>query len=164
MFGAPKALPCRTAMRNETLEIDLEDFWNRNTICRGKRLAAYKGRAQQTGWLVRGGHPDQVVRIGIVELIARALVKHVRIEAIGAKQRDTMLAVGPLPLQPRELRCQRNDLLVEFEPRVQPILTGIGVDPEIADQRRRHRVEGKPGQERFQSRTRDHARSMRWSG
>ncbi len=67
-----------------------------------------------------------------------------------------LLAFGPLALQPGELRGQRDDLLVEFLSGVEPVLAGIGVGAEIADQEPRHRVEGEPGEDRFESATRDH--------
>ncbi len=46
--------------------------------------------------IVRLDDPNQIVRIGIVELKARALVQHVRVDPVGAQQRDPLLAVGAL--------------------------------------------------------------------
>ena len=106
----------------------------------------------QFGWI----DPNQIVRIGVVELIACALVEHVRVDPVGSQQRDTLLALGALPLQPRQFRRQRDDFLIELLPRIQPILAGIGVDAEIADDRRRHRIEGEPGQQGFESVAGDH--------
>src|SRR5260370_1284172 len=100
---------------------------------------------------------DQEI-IALTSELARALVEHIRVDPVGAQQRDALLALGTLPLQPRQFRCQRDDLLVELLPRIQPILAGIGIDAEIADHRRRHRVEGKPGEQGFESRARDHDR------
>ncbi len=54
------------------------------------------------------------MRIDVVELIARALVEHVGIDPVGPQQRDPLFALGALLLQPRQLRGQRDDLLVEF--------------------------------------------------
>src|SRR2546430_7226164 len=105
---------------------------------------------------VRIDRSNQVARIGVVELVARALVQHVRVDAVGSQQRDTLLALRALALQPRQFGCQRDDLLIELLPRVQPVLTGIGIDAEIADYRGCHRIEGKPGQQGFESRARDH--------
>src|SRR5215472_12186152 len=103
-------------------------------------------------------HPDQIVRVGIVKLKPRTLVQHVGIDPVRTQQRHPLLALGALFLQARKLRGERDDLLVEFLPRVEPVLAGIGVDAEIADHRRRHRIEGKAGQDRFESGTGDHGR------
>ena len=54
------------------------------------------------------------MRIDVVQLIARALVEHVRIDPVGPQQRDPLFARGPFLLQPRQLGGQRDDLLVEF--------------------------------------------------
>ena len=43
---------------------------------------------------VRIDVPNQVVRIGIVELIARAFVEHIRIDPVGSQQRDPLLTLG----------------------------------------------------------------------
>src|SRR3977135_866988 len=106
--------------------------------------------------LVRIDGPNQIARIGVIELEARTLVEHVRVDPVGPKQRNPLLALGALPFQPRPLRRQRDDFLIEFLPRIQPIFAGIGVDAEIADHQRRHRVEGKPGEQGFESGARDH--------
>src|SRR3954469_9070087 len=81
---------------------------------------------------VRIDRSNQVARIGIIELVARALVEHVRVDPIGSQQRETLLALPALPLQPHQFGCQRDDLVIELLPRVQPVLAGIGIDAEIA--------------------------------
>jgi hypothetical protein len=81
---------------------------------------------------VRVGHADQIVRIDVIELIARTLVEQVGVDPVGSQQRDPLLALGPLLLQPRQFGGQRDDLLIELLPRIQPILAGIGIDAEIA--------------------------------
>jgi hypothetical protein len=67
-------------------------------------------------------HPNQIVRSGIVELVARSLVMHVGVEPVGSQERDGMLAVGALALEPRQLIGERDDLLVELLARVKPYL------------------------------------------
>jgi len=69
------------------------------------------------------------MRVGIIELIARALIEHVGIDPVGPQQRHALLSPGTLPLQSRELAGQRNDLLIEFLPRIQAVFAGIGVEP-----------------------------------
>jgi len=69
-------------------------------------------------------HSHEVMRIGIVELEACALVKHVRVDPVRAQQRDAFFALGPLLLQPRQLGGQGDDLLVEFLPRVEAVFAG----------------------------------------
>src|SRR5262249_22324567 len=104
-------------------------------------------------------HPHEVMRIHIVELEARALVEHVGVDPVGAEQRDALLALRALLLQPLQLGRQRDDLLVQFLPCIEAVFARIGIDAEIADQCCRHRIEGKPGQERFESGTRNHGES-----
>jgi hypothetical protein len=36
--------------------------------------------------LLRIQHPHQIMRVGIIELIARALVQHIRVDPVGAEQ------------------------------------------------------------------------------
>src|SRR5260370_5517809 len=102
---------CRSAMRRDIFEIYFTHICNLRSV--------------------RIGHSDQVAGIGGIELVARAFIQHVRVDTVGAQQRDALLALGTLPLQPRQFRRQRDDLLVELLPRVQPILAGVGVDAEI---------------------------------
>ena len=100
--------------------------------------------------------PDQIVGIDVVELIARALVEHIRIDPVGPQQRDPLLALGALALQPRQLGGQGDDLLVELLLRVQAVFAGIGVDAKIADHGGRNRIEREPGKNGFESAARDH--------
>ena len=55
------------------------------------------------GSLIRIDHANQVMRVGIVELIARPLVEHVRIEPVGSQQGNALLALAAFALQPRQL-------------------------------------------------------------
>jgi hypothetical protein len=48
--------------------------------------------------------------------------------------------------------------------RMQSVAAGIRVDTEIADDHCRHRIEGKPGEQGFESGARDHAPTMRRPG
>jgi hypothetical protein len=52
------------------------------------------------------------MRIGVVELIARALVEHVGIDPVRPEQRDTLLAFGAFFFQARQFLSQRYDLLI----------------------------------------------------
>src|SRR6266567_2837028 len=110
--------------------------------------------------LVRWGHPHEIMRVGIVELKPRPLVQHVGIDLLGAQQRHALLIPGALALELRQLARQRDDLLVEFLAGVETVFAGIGVDAEIADDGRRHRIEGETSQDRFQARAGDHFGKM----
>jgi len=102
--------------------------------------------------------------IDVVELIARTLVEHIGIDPVRLQQRDTVLDVGTVALQARQLRRQGDDFLVELLPRIEPVAAGIGVDAEITDHRRRYCIKGKPGKHGFEAIARDHGRSMRRPG
>ena len=65
---------------------------------------------------VRFDDPDQVARIGVVELEARALVQHVGVDPVRPQQRNPLLALRALPFQPRQFRRQRDDLLRRAKP------------------------------------------------
>src|ERR1700755_3060612 len=75
--------------------------------------------------LLRMGHPHQIMRIDIVELEPRLLVQHVGVDPVGAQQRNALFALGALLLEPRKLRGQRDDLLVELLLRVEAVAAGI---------------------------------------
>jgi hypothetical protein len=38
------------------------------------------------GLRARRQHPHQIMRVGVIELIARALVQHIRVDPVGAEQ------------------------------------------------------------------------------
>ncbi len=105
-------------------------------------------------------HAHEIARMHIVQLKPRPLIQHIRIDAIGAQQRDPLLGIGAFPLQARKLIGERNDFLVEFDSRRQTILAGIGVDAEIRDHRRRHRIEGEPSHDCFEAGAGNHGRTM----
>ena len=83
-----------------------------------------------------------------------------QVNIYGSARYAVRIQADPAALEARQLSRQRHDFLVEFLARVQTIFAGIGVDAEIADQRRRHGVEGDAREERFKSRTRDHGQTM----
>src|ERR1700710_948333 len=72
------------------------------------------------GRSARRDGPDKVARIGVVELEARALVQHVGVNPVRPQERNPLLALRALALQPRQFGGQRDDLLIEFLTRVQP--------------------------------------------
>src|SRR6266545_314524 len=78
-------------------------------------------------------HQRQVTGVHIVEQRTGALVEHVGVEAFGLEQRDAPLPNRPLGLEGRKLDRELCDLLVEIVPGLEPVIAGIGVDPEIAD-------------------------------
>ena len=66
--------------------------------------------------------PNQIVRVGVIELVARALIEQVGVDPVGAQQRDPLFALGALLLQPLQFGGQRDDFLIELLPCIQPIL------------------------------------------
>src|SRR4029079_9692165 len=85
---------------------------------------------------VRRDRPDELARIDVVELEARPLVQHVRVDLRGAQQRDALLAPGTLALELGKLAGQRHDLLVELLAGVEAVFARIGAEREITADRR----------------------------
>jgi hypothetical protein len=82
----PKGLICRSALRHEIFEIDSAEFWNPELTEPARRCS------------VRAVHPDEIMRVDVIELKAGALIEHVRVDPVGAQQGDTLLSLGSLLL------------------------------------------------------------------
>src|SRR5258708_4010846 len=101
-------------------------------------------------------HDGDLMRVQIVEKLSRALVKHVRIDAVSLEERHSPLPPRPLRLDALDLARQVGDLLVKLLARIDAIFPGKGVDAEITDEQRRHDVEAERRQKRTNPRTNNH--------
>src|SRR6266446_5322644 len=97
-----------------------------------------------------------LMRGQIVEELSRALVKHVRIDAVGLEERNAPLPALPLRLDANDLARQVGDLLVKLLARVDTIFPRIRIDAEIADEQRRHHIEAERRKKRANPRTNNH--------
>jgi hypothetical protein len=71
-----------------------------------------------------------------VEHSPGAFIQHVGINALGFQQRNPMLPLGALGLELGQLSAEFGILLIEFLLGEQPVISGVGVGAEIADQPR----------------------------
>src|ERR1700730_13649623 len=101
-------------------------------------------------------HEREVAGIGVIEQQARALVEQVGIDIVGFQQRDPPLPNRALGLDGIELQGQLRDILVEIPLGDQSVFARIGIDPEIADEQRRDRVERECVEEAAEPSARDH--------
>src|SRR5882762_5867874 len=101
-------------------------------------------------------HDGDLMRVQIVEKLSRALVKHVRIDAVGLDERNAPLPPLPLRLDALDLTRQVGDLLVKLLARVDAIFPRVGVDAEITDEQRRHDIEAERRKKRTNPRTNNH--------
>src|SRR5260370_34994957 len=83
-------------------------------------------------------HDGDLMRVQIVEKLSRALVKHVRIDAVGLEERNAPLPPLPLGLDALDLARQVGDLLVKLFARIDAIFPRVGGDAEITDEQRRY--------------------------
>src|SRR5205085_7454297 len=82
----------------------------------------------------------QLARIDIAEQRARTLVEQVRVEIVGAQQRQPVLPGLALAAHPLELAREIRLLLGQVLLGLEPVRAGIRVDAEIPDDQRRDRV------------------------
>jgi len=86
-------------------------------------------------------HKREVAGIGVVEQQACPLVEQVGVDIVRLQQRDSSLPNRTRGFDAVELEGQLRDILVEIPLGDQAMLARIGIDPEIADEQRRDRVE-----------------------
>ena len=80
---------------------------------------------------------------------------------LGLEQLDPVLPLGAFLLEASELVGQRGELLIEVLLGPQPVVAGVGVDAEIADDQGAPDIEAERGQEGSQLSPGDHAGKMR---
>src|SRR5262249_38391577 len=106
---------------------------------------------------VRLEHQREIARMAVVELGARPFFQEIGIDRIGSQQHPAMLPCGALTLEAVELARELTPLLDEILLRLQPVVAGMRIGPEIRDDQRRPGVEAERAQGRAQSRAADHA-------
>src|SRR5215467_9812897 len=101
-------------------------------------------------------HDRDFMRVQIVEKLPRALVKHVRVDAVGLEECDSPLPPYSLCLDALDLTCQVGDLLVKLLTRVDAIFPRVRIDAEITYEQRRHDVKDERRKKRTNPRTYNH--------
>ena len=93
--------------------------------------------------------PDQhrdIARIGIVEELPGALVEHVGVDAVGSQKRDAVLPAYALGARGVELAREVGNARLEVLLRHDSVITGVGIEAEIADEERGERIEAERGE------------------
>jgi hypothetical protein len=97
------------------------------------------GQAPQRSRSAVLDYDGDIMRIGVVEEKPRPLVQHVGVDPVGLEQRDAALPTLALGLGALELLGEIGDLMVEILARLEAVIAGIGVEPEIAEGVKRKR-------------------------
>ena len=90
---------------------------------------------------------EAAVEYGLGNLLAGQNVVRAPVEIVFKRPTDEPLPGGPLRFERRQFDRELVDLLVEVVPRLEPMIAGVGVHPEIANQQRRPDIEAERGQE-----------------
>ena len=103
---------------------------------------------------------DEIARICVLQQCASTLIQHIPINALRLEEGDFALPGRALGFEAGELIGELRNFLVEVLPGTQAVIAGIGIYPEIADQKRGNGIERKRIRDGAESAACDHGPKM----